>query len=99
MSPKKVAWRRVTSSRLISNFPGYVVFVSVTSTGPGKARVSLYDGHNTTGEKILTVHATAEDTRQISPPVPIYFSRGCYASVSGDVDSVTIGFLVDVEDE
>lgn len=84
MDSQEYSWSWVTADRLLSRGPCEVVYVMLTG-GAGNADVTLYDGENTSGDRLFTLEALQHVSQQIHLSVPIYCRRGLYVDIGTNV--------------
>lgn len=89
MDSQEYSWAWITADRLLSRGPceliaAYLV-VSAASTD-----THLYDGENTSGDKIVTLESAAVTGHPFKPPVPIYCRRGLFADIGTNVTGLFV---------
>jgi hypothetical protein len=90
MESKECSWKWVTADELLSNGPCELVYAQAVSDGGKIQDTWLYNGHSTSGEKIMNFQKGTQGNIILSPKVPIYCRLGLYV----DVGSSTEGVLV-----
>jgi hypothetical protein len=86
---KLISRQWLTASALLAEKECELLFAYLVPAA-GTDTVSLYDGENTTGSLIATLKEAAVTGHKFKPPVPIYCSKGLYASVSGSITGVLV---------
>lgn len=86
---KAYAWRWCEKDQVLTRSPCELVYahlvVSAASTDS-----YLYDGENTSGEKIVPLVAAAVTGLEFRPPVPIYCRRGLFVDVGTNVTGILV---------
>ena len=73
-----------TSSAAIKSGAGYLGGVIILTDGTNDATVILYDNTSASGTKLFEMKvAGGNNGKDIMFPLPITFTKGCYASISG----------------
>ena len=89
MDSEIYSWAWVTADRLLSTGPCELLFaylvVSAASTD-----THLYDGANTSGDKIVTLEAAAATGHPFKPKEPLYCRRGLYVDIGTNVTGVLV---------
>ena len=82
-------WSWVTTDRVLCPGPCELLYaylvVSAASTN-----THLYDGENTTGDKIVTLEAAAVTGHKFNPKEPVYCRKGLYIDVGTSVTGVFV---------
>ena len=86
---KEYSWKYVTADELLSLQPCELIYARLTSA-PAAGRAILYNGENATGRKILELATAGLYNSELSPPVPIYCSRGLFVGSVTTVDCVLV---------
>jgi len=86
---KAYSWKWVTDDELLSRGACELLFAHLVVSG-GNGTATLYDGENTSGDKIITMQTQAKTGLQFHPKEPIYCRRGLYV---GDSSSLTGVFV------
>lgn len=86
---KQISWRWVNVDSLLhvgecELLYAYLV-VSAASTD-----THLYDGTNTTGDKIATLESAVVTGHEFRPPAPIYCNKGLFVDVGSNVTGVFV---------
>lgn len=86
---KAYSWAWVTADRKLCDRPAELVaaylVVSAASTDS-----YIYNGVDTNGDKVLALESAAVTTLPITPPVPIYCSKGIYVDVGTSVTGILV---------
>lgn len=89
MPDKRVASKYVTADELLSPRPCWLHYaclvVSAASTDS-----ALYDGHNTTGDLIITLESAAVTNLEFRPAKPVYCKQGLFVDVGTNVSGVFV---------
>lgn len=89
LDSKEYSWAWVTTDRVLSHGPCELVFaylvVSASSTD-----TYLYNGENTTGDKIVTLESNSARGHAFSPKVPVYCMKGLYVDIGTSVTGVFV---------
>lgn len=86
---KQYSWAWVTGDRLLSHGACELLCAFLTPDGTA-ADVTLYDGENTNGDKIIKFTSPNNPTRAFSPKVPVYCRRGLYVDVGSNVTGIFV---------
>lgn len=62
----------------------------LTATSGGAATCDVYDGHNTTGKKILVASCVASGSFHLNPKEPIPLENGLYIDLGSNVASCLV---------
>ena len=85
-----MGWTNVTASEIIAEQPVYLHGVVVLTSADG-AGVTLYEGQDaTSGRKIITIKASANESRSIAFYPPLLCERGLYVAVGSGVTEVMV---------
>ena len=87
-----------TADGVISKRPGWLHYAAVIPTG-ATTNTYLYDGQNTTGDKIIPLQAAAATLTPFAPAKPIYFKKGLYLDVGTDVSGVFVQWEEETEEK
>jgi len=97
MRSREIAWRWVTSDSVLHIGECELLYahlvVSAASTD-----THLYDGTNTTGDKIVTLESAIAVGADFSPVEPVYCRKGLYVDVGTGVTGVFVQFRGLVKD-
>lgn len=89
MESKEYSWAWVTADRLLSHGACELLFaylvVSAASTDS-----AIYDGENTTGDKIVDLKSAAVTGHPFEPAVPVYCRKGLYVDIGTSVTGIFI---------
>ena len=88
---KNVAWMWVTSDTLLSDKPCwlYYAYLVVSAASIDSA---LYNGIDTSGDKIVTLKSAAITGHEFRPPKPIYCSKGLYVDIGTSVTGIFVQY-------
>lgn len=86
------AHSEVTADGTVKDAGGHLVSVLLTA-GSDQATIILYDNTAASGTKLCTLKAAANTTVQWSPAVPIVFSTGIHADITGTGPTVTVAYI------
>jgi len=83
---KEYSWKYVTDAELLSKSACDFLYAKLTPDTT-VADVTLYNGENTNGEKIVKIAAAGLYNNECNPPVALYCPRGLYVGTvtTGDV--------------
>ena len=84
MDSKEYSWAWVTADRLLSAGPCELVSAYLVVSA-GSTDTHLYDGENTSGNKVVTLESAAVTGHPFKPPTPIYCRRGLYVDIGTNV--------------
>lgn len=90
---RKIRTERTTSSGVVSNTPALVFSLSLTSDGSGNATATIHDGSSTSAEAKLDLATPTKDSQHIAYWLPVFFTRGIYASHGNNVTSVVVRYM------
>jgi len=89
MLSKEISWAYVTADRVLSHGPCELLYaylvVSAASTDS-----ALYNGENTSGDKIADLKSAAVTGHELKPPAPIYCDKGLYVDVGTNVTGILV---------
>lgn len=89
MDSKEFSWAWVTGDRKLSDGPCELIYaylvVSAASTD-----THLYNGENTTGDKIVTLESNSARGHAFNPKVPVYCRKGLYVDIGTSVTGVFV---------
>jgi hypothetical protein len=89
MESKEYSWAWVTADMKLTDQTAELVsahlVVSAASTDS-----AIYNGADTNGDKILALASAAVTTLPITPPVPIYCSKGLFVDVGTNVTGILV---------
>lgn len=89
MDSKEYSWAWVTSDRQLSDGPCELLMVVLVPSATTIDTV-IYNGDNTTGDKILQFNITVVLNWGFIPPVPIYCDKGLYIDIGTNVTGVLV---------
>jgi hypothetical protein len=92
MLNKNVASELVTLDRVLSNKPCWLHYAYLIPSG-AVTDTSLYDGHNTSGQLIVTLKSAVVTNHEFRPAQPVYCKEGLFV----DIGSNTTGVFVQWE--
>jgi hypothetical protein len=86
---KEYSWAWVTGDRKLTDRPAELVaaYLVVSAASIDSA---IYNGSDTSGDKILALESAAVTNLAFEPPVPIYCSKGIFV----DIGTAVTGILV-----
>jgi hypothetical protein len=90
MESKEYSWAWVTADRLLSHGPCDLVYAQAVSDGGEIKDTWLYDGENTSGDKIINLQKGTGGNITLSPKVPVYCRRGLYVDVGDNTEGVLV---------
>jgi len=90
MPEKGTAYDRRTASAIIHKNSCHLVGIIVTSKDSKSGYVDVYDGENTSQEKVMRVRALQNDSRPVMFPKPVLMRRGLYVYLNGDAEEYTV---------
>jgi len=86
---KAYSWKWVIADELLSLGPCELTYAHlVVSSGDGHA--TLYNGENTTGQKIIIMESATKTGLQFHPREPIYCSVGLYVGDTSHLEGVFV---------
>jgi hypothetical protein len=89
MESKEYSWAWVTDSRLLSHGPCELVYAFITPS-KAEAEAYIYDGENSSGDKIFRFVTASQNTRAFSPKVPVYCRRGLYIAITKGTEGIFV---------
>lgn len=89
MLSKDTAWEYVTTDRELQSGHCELVFAEMEPSASG-ADVTLYDGTNTSGKKIIGLQASTKTNRPFKPKEPLYCDKGLYVDIGSNVTGVLV---------
>ncbi len=90
---KEYAWRFVTEDSVLSTKECDLHYASLEPSAAA-ADVTLYDGIDTTGVKVVALQASTKTNLEFRPRKSIYCRRGLYVDVGSNVTGVLVQFRV-----
>ena len=97
MPEKEVAYDRRAASGIIHKNSCHLVGVIVTSKDNASGYIDVYDGENTSQEKVMRVRAIQNTSRTVMFPKPVIMRRGLYVDLNSDSEEYTV-FWKPIED-
>jgi len=88
--PKRVGWKWCTVDQLVSPGPCFLLGIMLTASSAGAATATIRNGHNTGGEIVCVVGASASWTVTFPPQSPIYLDKGLFVDVGSNVTGVLV---------
>jgi len=82
----------VSVDALVKTTPGKLYAVILSAASGGAGTVTIRDGHDTSGEIIMKLTATANWTVPVILREPVVFQRGLFIDVGSNVDSVFVQY-------
>ena len=83
------SWAWVTGDRLLSHGACELLFAYLV-VAAASTDSHIYDGENTTGDKIVTLESAAVTGHPFKPPLPIYCRKGLYVDVGTNVTGIFV---------
>ena len=90
MPNQDIAFDRRTASGIIHKNSCHLVGVIVTSKDNASGYIDVYDGENTSQEKVMRVRAVQNTSRPVMFPKPVIMRRGLYVYLNDDAEEFTV---------
>jgi hypothetical protein len=90
--PKDWTLKAMTADALLSKVPVFVKGVCMQASSSGNATVAIYNGVDTSGEKLMAVHSQQYGQCGKEYEIPVYFNRGLYIDIGNNVALFTIQY-------
>jgi predicted secreted Zn-dependent protease len=90
MLHSEIYTRRFTVSGCVDTGKGIIHSVVFAANDSGNTVITLYDGVDTTGNKIAVFRALANTTNQVIFPYGYIFYKGLYLEVDANCENVII---------
>lgn len=87
------AWRFVTEDSLLSTKECDLLYANLAPSASA-ADVTIYDGINTLGVKVVALQASTKTNLEFRPRKSIYCRRGLYIDVGSNVTGLLVQFRV-----
>lgn len=78
MDSKAYSWKFITADELLSHGPCELLYALLVPSGAGTCTATLYNGENTSGEKIVDFRCAESKEQEFNPPQPVYCRLGLY---------------------
>lgn len=90
---KSLDYELTTADKKVSNGPSFVYATHLVASSGGVGTAIIRDGHDTSGEGVISLSAltSSNDPRKFDPP--LYFKKGIFVDVVANVSSVLIHFM------
>lgn len=92
MKSREYSWAWVMGSRLVTHGPCDLVYAFCVPNDT-EPEAYVYDGENTTGDKILRFTGSSKRGIPFSPKVPVYCRRGLYLDIGKDIEGIFIQWI------
>ena len=89
MPNKNVQSELFTADKLVSEKPCWLYFAQVVPSG-GTTDTYLYDGHNTSGKKVIALNSAVATVQSFSPAQPVLCKQGLYLDVGTNCSGVFV---------
>lgn len=86
---KAYSWKWVTADELLSHGPCELLYAFIAPS-KAEAEADIYNGEDTTGDKIFSFVTASQNNRAFAPKAPVYCRRGLYV----DIGKGTTGIFV-----
>lgn len=90
MPDDEIAFDRRTASGIIHKNSCYLVGIIVTSKNDKNGYIDVYDGENTSQERVMRVRVTQDNSRSVMFPKPLLMRRGLYVYLNTDAEEFTV---------
>ena len=90
---KRLDFELTTADKKVSNGPSFVYAAHLVANTGGVGTAIIRDGHDTSGEAVISLSAltSSNDPRKFDPP--LYFKKGIFVDVVANVGSILIHFM------
>lgn len=89
MESKEYSWAYVTEDRLLTAKDCELIFAYLVPSA-ATTDSAIYNGENTTGDKIIDFKSAAVTGHPFRPPVPVYCRKGLYVDVGTSVSGIFV---------
>ncbi|MCK9598668.1 MAG: hypothetical protein M0R06_06480 [Sphaerochaeta sp.] len=86
---KEYSWARVTADQKLNQGPCELIYAYLVPSGATTDSV-IYNGVDTSGEKIVTLKEEAVSGHPFKPPVPVFCSKGLFVDVGSSVSEIFV---------
>lgn len=90
MPDDEIAFDCRTASGIIHKNRCHLVGIIVTSKDNKSGYVDVYDGENTSQEKVMRVRAVQNTSQPVLFPKPVIMRRALYVYLNGDAEEFTV---------
>ena len=87
---KVIGRQYLTASGLVSHKPVYLKGIILTPDGTNSSYVDIYNGENTTAEKIMRLRVQANRSYHLVFNTSFYLNRGLYVDFGANLEAVTV---------
>ena len=90
---KSLAYDVTAVDKKVSGRPCFIYAVHLVANSSGVGTAIVRDGHDTSGEAVISLSAltSSNDPRKFDPP--LYFKKGVFIDVVANVSSIMIHFM------
>lgn len=89
MESKKFSYKFVTADEKLYAGECELIYACLVPTG-STTNTHIYNGVDTSGDKVITLHSATARMMPFSPKVPVYCRKGLYIDVGSSVTGVFV---------